>query len=58
VELLIVPSPDRDSRLPYVLRLPLGERFLFRTSGAWPRSWPNVRIVFATRKLAEEWTYR
>jgi hypothetical protein len=37
VELLIARNPDPDSRLPYLLRLPLGDGLLFRTSGTWPR---------------------
>jgi ERCC4 domain len=38
VELLIARNPDPDSRLPYLLRLPLGEGLVFRTSGTWPRT--------------------
>jgi hypothetical protein len=38
VELLIARNPDPDSRLPYLLRLPLGAGLLFRTSGTWPRT--------------------
>ena len=37
-ELLIALNPDEDSRLPYLLRVPLpGGDLLFRTSGPWPR---------------------
>ena len=32
-ELLIAVNPDPDSRLPYLLRLPLGNGMVFRTSG-------------------------
>ena len=31
-------NPDPDSSLPYLLRVPLGEGLLFRTSGTWPRT--------------------
>lgn len=37
-ELLIAANPDPDSRLPYLLRLPLGRGMVFRTSGTWPRT--------------------
>jgi hypothetical protein len=38
VELSIARNPDPDSRLPYLLRLPLADGLLFRTSGTWPRT--------------------
>jgi len=38
VELLIALNPDPDSRLPFLLRLPLAEPMVFRTSGTWPRT--------------------
>lgn len=37
-ELLIATNPDPDSRLNYLLRLPLGGGMVFRTSGTWPRT--------------------
>lgn len=37
-ELLIAVNPDPDSRLPYLLRVPLGPGMVFRTSGTWPRA--------------------
>lgn len=37
-ELLIATNPDPDSRLPYLLRIPLGGGMVFRTSGTWPRT--------------------
>lgn len=37
-ELLIAVNPDPDSRLPYLLRLPLAGGMVFRTSGTWPRT--------------------
>lgn len=53
-ELLIAVNPDAESRLPYLLRLPLAGGLVFRTSGTWPRTkalycypvdpdeWPDV----------------
>ena len=38
MELLIAANPDPDSRLPYLLRLPLGGGMVFRTAGTWPRT--------------------
>ncbi len=37
-DLLIVRNPDPDSRLPYLMRLPVGDGLFFRTSGTWPRT--------------------
>jgi hypothetical protein len=37
-ELLIVSNPDQESRLRYLLRLPIGGGLVFRTSGTWPRT--------------------
>ncbi len=37
-ELLVARNPDPESRLPYLLRLPLGEGMVLRTSGTWPRT--------------------
>ncbi len=38
VELLIARNPDPESRLAYLLRLPLGDGMVFRTAGTWPRA--------------------
>lgn len=38
VELVIARNPDPESRLPYLLRVPLGEGMVFRTAGTWPRT--------------------
>jgi hypothetical protein len=38
VELLIAVNPDPDSKLPYLLRLPLAGGMVLRTSGTWPRT--------------------
>ena len=37
-ELLIATNPDPDSRLRYLLRLPLAGGMVFRTSGTSPRT--------------------
>jgi hypothetical protein len=37
-ELLIARNPDPDSKLPFLLRVPLGPGLVFRTSGTWPRT--------------------
>jgi hypothetical protein len=51
VELLIAVNPDPDSRLPYLLRLPLDGGMLFRTSGTWPRT----TALYCHPVAAEEW---
>ncbi|GAA3610535.1 hypothetical protein GCM10022223_28300 [Kineosporia mesophila] len=38
MELVIARNPDPDSRLPYLLRLPLGEGLVFATKDTWPRT--------------------
>jgi len=37
-ELLVARNPDPDSRLGYLLRLPLDGGMVFRTAGTWPRT--------------------
>ena len=37
-ELLVAINPDSESRLGYLLRLPMGGGMVFRTSGTWPRA--------------------
>ncbi len=37
-ELLIAANPDPDSSLAYLMRVPLGEGLVLRTSGTWPRT--------------------
>ena len=37
-ELLIARNPDPDSSLAYLLRVPLGDGIVLRTSGTWPRT--------------------
>jgi hypothetical protein len=38
VELLVARNPDRESTLPYLLWLPIGDGLVFRTKGTWPRT--------------------
>jgi hypothetical protein len=51
VELLIAVNPDPDSRLPYLMRLPLGGGMVFRTSGTWPRT----KALYCYPASIEEW---
>jgi ERCC4 domain len=51
VELLIARNPDPDSRLPFLLRLPLGGGLMFRTSGTWPRT----NALYCYPVPVEEW---
>lgn len=37
-ELLIAVNPDPDSKLGYLLKLPVDGGMVFRTSGTWPRT--------------------
>jgi hypothetical protein len=50
-ELLIVSNPDQGSSLGYLLRLPMGEGLVFRTSGTWPRT----KALFCYPMPAEAW---
>lgn len=38
MELLIARNPEPDSRLPYLIRLPLPQPIVLRTAGTWPRT--------------------
>lgn len=51
MELLIATNPDTDSSLPYLLRLPLGNGLVFRTSGTWPRA----KALYCHSAAPEEW---
>jgi ERCC4 domain len=54
VELLIAVNPDADSRLPYLLRLPLASGDLvFRTSGTWPRT----KALYCYPASVDEWPH-
>lgn len=50
-ELLIAVNPDPDSKLGYLLRVPLGDGMIFRTSDTWPRT----KALFCYPVDAGEW---
>ena len=50
-DLVIVRNPDPESRLPYLLRLPLAGGMVFRVSDTWPRT----KAVYCYPAAAEEW---
>ncbi len=51
-ELLIAANPDPDSRLPFLVRVPLpGGDLLFRTAGTWPRE----KALFAHPMPLADW---
>ena len=51
MELLIARNPNPDSRLPYLLLLPLAGGMVFRTSGTWPRT----SALYCYPVSADEW---
>lgn len=51
MELLIARNPDPDSRLPYVMRLPLAEPMVLRTAGTWPRT----KALYCYLLPVEDW---
>jgi hypothetical protein len=51
VELLIAANPDPESRLPYLLRLPLAGGMVFRTSDTWPRT----KALYCHPMPVDEW---
>jgi ERCC4 domain len=50
-ELLIATNPDPGSTLTYLLRVPLGEGIVFRTSGTWPRT----KALYCYPVSTDEW---
>ncbi len=50
-ELLIARNPDPDSRLPYLIRVPLGNGMVFRTSGTWPRA----KALYCYPVASDDW---
>ena len=50
-QLVIAVNPDPDSRLPYLIRVPLGGGLVFRTSGTWPRA----KALYCYPVGLEEW---
>lgn len=53
-ELLIVRNPDPDSRLPFLMRVPLGDGIIFRTSGT-SGTWPRTKALYCYPATVEEW---
>lgn len=51
VDLVIATNPDPDSRLGYLLWVPLGDGLVFRTSGTWPRE----KALYCHPVPASEW---
>ena len=51
MELLVTGNPDPDSRLPYLIRVPVGEGLVFATSGTWPR----MKALYCHPIPIEEW---
>jgi hypothetical protein len=51
MELLIAVNPDPDSKLPFLLRIPISGGLVFRTSGTWPRT----KALYCHPVPAEEW---
>ncbi|HET6794096.1 MAG TPA: ERCC4 domain-containing protein [Acidimicrobiales bacterium] len=50
-ELLIAANPDPESRLPYLMRVPLDEGIVLRTSDTWPRT----KALFCYPVPASDW---
>ena len=50
-ELLVAMNPDPDSKLGYLVRLPLNGGMVFRTSGTWPRT----KALYCHPVGLEEW---
>jgi len=50
-ELLVSVNPDPDSKLGYLVRLPLNGGLVFRTSGTWPRT----KALYCHPVGLEEW---
>lgn len=50
-ELLIATNPDPDSSLDYLLRVPLGQGIVLRTSGTWPRT----KALYCYPVAVDEW---
>lgn len=54
MHLRIARNPDPDSRLPYLLLVPLGGGLLFRTSDVWPRT----KALYCHPVPMQEWPER
>ncbi|MFC6010883.1 ERCC4 domain-containing protein [Nocardia lasii] len=51
MELLIAVNPDKDSKLPFLLLVPLSGGLVFRTSGTWPRT----KALYCHPVSVEDW---
>ncbi len=51
MELLIAANPDPESKLRYLMRLPVSGGMVFRTAGTWPRT----TALYCYPVPAEEW---
>ncbi|MFD6856598.1 ERCC4 domain-containing protein [Rhodococcus sp. NPDC060090] len=51
MNIVIARNPDPDSRLPFLLRLPLAGGLVFRTSDTWPRT----KALFCYPVPIDEW---
>ncbi len=51
MELLIAANPNEESALGYLLRVPLGDGIVLRTSGTWPRT----KALYCYPVAADEW---
>lgn len=51
VELLVAANPDEDSRLPYLIRVPVGAGLVFATSDVWPRT----KALYCHRLDISDW---
>jgi len=51
VEFLIARNPDPESRLPYLIRVPLAGGLVFRTAGTWPRT----KALYCHPVPVDEW---
>jgi len=51
MDLVIARNPDPDSRLPFLLRVPLAGGMVFRTSDVWPRT----KALFCYPVEVDEW---
>ncbi len=51
MEFLIARNPDPDSRLPYLIRLPIAGGLVFRAGGTWPR----IKAIYCHPVPVSEW---
>ena len=51
MELIVAVNPDPDSKLPYLVRVPISGGLVFRTKGTWPRT----GALYCHRVPVTEW---